>query len=122
MSTYVPIQTESLSSNKPPFFNGTNYSYWKVRMTIFIQSRSYLLWKVIMDGPTMPKKMVDGVEVDKPEREWREDDFKLIEINQQATNLLYCALDSNEFHRISCCSSAKEIWDMLEVTHLGIDK
>ena len=32
-------------------------------------------------------------------------------------NVLYCALDANEFNRVSVCTSAKEIWDTLEVTH-----
>ena len=32
-------------------------------------------------------------------------------------DVLYCALDVNEFNRISVCTSAKEIWDIIEVTH-----
>ena len=32
---------------------------------------------------------------------------------------LYCALDVNEFNRISGCETAKEIWNKLEVTHEG---
>ena len=34
-------------------------------------------------------------------------------------NCLYCALDSNEFDRISSCNLAKEIWDKLEATYEG---
>ena len=30
---------------------------------------------------------------------------------------MYCALDINEFNRISTYNLAKEIWDRLEVTH-----
>ena len=32
-------------------------------------------------------------------------------------NILYCALDPNEFNRIFTCELVKEIWDKLEVTH-----
>ena len=32
-------------------------------------------------------------------------------------NVLYCALDANEFDRILVCTTAKEIWDTLEVIH-----
>ena len=32
-------------------------------------------------------------------------------------NVLYCALDANQFNRISVCTSTKEIWDILEVVH-----
>ena len=62
---------------------------------------------------------VDGVDIPKPEEDWDENDMKMDELNVKAMNLLYCALDSNEFNRISTCNTAKEIWDKLEVTHEG---
>ena len=34
-------------------------------------------------------------------------------------NLLYCALDSNEFNRISTYESANDIWNRLKVAHKG---
>ena len=37
-------------------------------------------------------------------------------------NVLYCALDANEFNRISVCTSTKEIQDTLEVTHEGTNQ
>ena len=63
--------------------------------------------------------MVNGIASLKPEEDWNEQDIKKIELNAKAMNLLYCALDPNEFNRVSTCSSAKEIWDTLEVTHEG---
>ena len=35
----------------------------------------------------------------------------------KAINILYCALDVNEFNRLSTYNSSKEIWDRLEITH-----
>ena len=32
-------------------------------------------------------------------------------------NALFCALDKNEFHRVSNCSNAYEIWRKLEVVY-----
>ena len=63
--------------------------------------------------------MVNGVATPKLEDDWDEQDIKKIELNAKAMNLLYCALDPTEFNRVSTCSSAKEIWDTLEVTHEG---
>ena len=40
---------ESFATNKPPFFIGTNYSYWKTKMTWFLQSTYLDLWDVIED-------------------------------------------------------------------------
>ena len=37
-------------------------------------------------------------------------------------NVMYCALDANEFNRISVYTYAKEIWDTLEVTHEGTNQ
>ncbi|XP_058222936.1 uncharacterized protein LOC131332656 [Rhododendron vialii] len=113
--TFLP---EGQSSNRPPLFSGTNYNYWKARMRIYIQT-DYKLWRIIVDGPHRPTKTVNGVVVFKEEKEWDANDVKGIELNAKAMNLLYCALDPNEFNRVSTCESAKEIWDKLEVTHEG---
>ena len=37
-------------------------------------------------------------------------------------NVLYCALDANEFNRFSVCISIKEIWDTLKVIHEGTNQ
>ena len=37
-------------------------------------------------------------------------------------NVLYCALDANEFNKISVYTSVKEIWDTLEVIHEGTNQ
>ena len=39
--------TEGQSTNRPPLFHGTNYTYWKVRMKIYIQANDYDAWKSI---------------------------------------------------------------------------
>ena len=46
----------------------------------------------------------------------------MAQLNAKAMNILYCALDANEFNRISTCMSAKKIWDRLEVTHEGTNQ
>jgi hypothetical protein len=46
----------------------------------------------------------------------------LIELNCKVMSSLYCALDQNEFNRVSSCDSAKEIWDKLEVTYEGTNQ
>ena len=60
---------ESFAANKPPFFTGTNYPYWKTKMAQFLQSTNLDIWGVIEDGPTFPSKLVDGVMVLKPKQE-----------------------------------------------------
>ena len=113
---------EGQSTNRPPLFNGSNYSYWKARMKIFIQALDYDLWSIIVNGPHTPTTRQNGMEILKPKMEWDEHDRKLAQLNAKAMNVLYCSLDANEFNRISVCISAKKIWDRLEVTHEGTNQ
>merc|ERR1712080_431839 len=42
--------------------------------------------------------------------------------NAKAMNMLYCALDRNEFNRVSICTSAYQIWETLKTIHEGTNK
>lgn len=42
------------STIRPPFFDGNNYSYWKTRLRIFLQTLDYEILRIICDGPFMP--------------------------------------------------------------------
>ena len=86
-------------------------------MRIYVQFVDYELWRIIVKGLKTPTKKVEEINVPKPESEWNEDDLKMLQSNVKAMNILYCALDPNEFNRLFTCELAKEIWDILEVTH-----
>jgi hypothetical protein len=116
-NTFRPQMVEGQSTNRPPLFNSSDYSYWKTRMTTYIKGQDYLIWKIILNGPHVPTKIVEEQEIPKQETEWDENDVKLIELNYKAMNCLYCAFDSKEFDEISSCNSAKEIWERLEATY-----
>ena len=87
-------------------------------MRIFIQASDYKLWSSIVSGPHTPIKIVNNVPILKLESEWDETDERMAKLNAKAMNLLYCALDAQEFNRKFSCISVKEIWDKLEVTLL----
>ena len=36
--------------------------------------------------------------------------------------MLHCALDVNEYNRISTCTSAKQVWDKIEITYEGTNQ
>ena len=110
---------EGQSSNRPPLFTGSNYSHWKNRMKIFIQSTDYDLWKIVAYGPIIPTKKSGEVIIHKVEDEWSNIDKHNIEKNFKAMNLLLCAITPSEYDCVSACESAKEIWDKLEMSHEG---
>ena len=56
-------------------------------------------------------------DIPNPSSQWIELEKKTISLNFKATNALFYALDKKEFHRMSNCESAKEIWNKLEVIY-----
>ena len=121
-TNFGSLFNEGQSINRPPLFNGINYTYQKVRMKIFIQVVDYDLWSIIVNGPHIPTHTINNLVTLKPERDWDENDKKLAQLNAKGMNILYCSLDANEFNRISVCASAKEIWERLEITHEGTNQ
>ncbi|KAH9679892.1 Integrase catalytic domain-containing protein [Citrus sinensis] len=114
---------EGQSTTRPPFFDGNDYPYWKTRMRIYLQALDYEIWEVVCDGPFMPlTKNEFGEDIPKPSREWNELEKRKASLNSKAMNALFCALDKKEFHRVSSCESANEIWHKLEVAFEGMNQ
>ena len=104
---------EGCSVFRPPFFNGLDYTYWKTRMRVFLISLNLDLWNIIENGFQLPSK---------PMNEWSVLEKKNFSLNAKAMNALFCALDKNEFNRISTCETAFDIWRTLEITHEGTSR
>ena len=60
--------TEDQSTSRPPLFNSTNYTFWKARMKIFIQTLDYDMWGVITRGPHTPTLKINGASFPKPQK------------------------------------------------------
>ncbi|VFQ79754.1 unnamed protein product [Cuscuta campestris] len=111
--------TEGQSTTRPPLFDGTNYSYWKERMRIFIQSNDYKLWLIVKNGCGVPMKKVGEVNVPKTEEEFTDEDCKKMELNAKAINMIYCGVNADDYRKISRCETAKQMWEKLKVTYEG---
>ena len=48
---------------------GTDYPYWKTKMTWFLKSTNLDLSDVVEDGPHIPSKLENGVIVPEPKQE-----------------------------------------------------
>jgi len=86
-------------------------------MKFFIESIDYRIWNAIMNGPYIPVSVVNGISIAKPFDELTEAKNKRVQYDCVAKNIITSALNVDEFFRVSQCSSAKEMWDILEVTH-----
>ena len=113
---------EGASINRPPYFNGDCYAYWKIKMKIFIQSQDLDVWDAIENGAFVPTIEIEGTRQAKPRKEWTDEEKKRVQFDLRAKNILTSALGYDEFFRISNCTSAKDMWDTLEVTHEGTNE
>ncbi|GAV86760.1 DUF4219 domain-containing protein [Cephalotus follicularis] len=108
---------ESQNISKPPYFDGNNYSHWKAKMTIFIQSLDYNLWDLIVDGPNLPTiRNENGETISKPRSSYNDEDRKRVQMNAKAKHIIIFTINSSDFNRVSSCILAKEMWDRLEIT------
>ncbi|VFQ95651.1 unnamed protein product [Cuscuta campestris] len=110
---------EGQSTVRPPFFDGTNYSYWKEQMRIFVQSNDFKIWLAIKNGDSLPMKKIGDTLIPKDEDEYDEADFKKAQLNATAINFLYCAVNANDYQKISRCQTANQMWNKLMITYEG---
>jgi hypothetical protein len=87
---------------KPPHFDENNYDYWKIRMTVHLRAMGGSICRIVGDGFVVLKQDEPTV-----------NDEQNILVNDQAMNVLYDALDINEFNRIKTLTTTHEIWTKL---------
>ena len=88
----------------PHIFDGTNYTYWKVRMRAFLQSLDEKVWQAVKIGWTKPKEAP---------ADWDEAKIKAANFNSRALNALFSTVTNEEFQKISSTEIAKEAWTIL---------
>ena len=95
---------------KPPFFDGTNYPYWKIHMSAYLQSISYRVWEICLD----PTFEVQGARIMPLKIEFHDS-------NNKARNALFSCLPLAEFERLGHLGMTHEIQSTLEKFHEGND-
>eukprot|EP00253_Pinus_taeda_P025092 PITA_25092 len=99
---------EREASIRPSIFDGTNFNYWKVRVTAYLQSLGTDVWDIIETGYTFPS----ATPIDAAEK-------KKYETNSKAVNTLLGCLSQTEFVKVMQYKSAKEIWDKIVLSYEG---
>ena len=84
-----------------PLFDGTNYTYWKVRMKVFLQALGEQVWQAIEVGWIKPKEAL---------MDWDEATIKAANFNSRALNAFFFCVTNEEFKKISSTEIAKEAW------------
>ena len=89
----------SQSLNVPSFFDGNNYAFWKVRMNAFFFSIDDTVWDVVEAGWTRSEAAKST---------WDKAALAAANANSKALNAIFYGVSSDEFHRISHITVAKE--------------
>ena len=85
-------------SGKPPTFDGTNYLYWKIRMSTYLQSLGSRVWEICEDTTYVVLVV------------WlTQDQIDQHDANCKARNALFAYLSPSEFDRVSHLPTAWEI-------------
>ena len=96
------------ASIRPPIFDGTNFIYWKVRVTAYLQSLGIEVWDIIDTGYTFPS----ATPTDPAEK-------KKYETIENVVNTLLGCLSQSEFVKVMQFKSTKEIWDKIVLSYEG---
>ena len=114
MQSLTPFEMDrSQSLNAPPYFDGSNYAFWKVQMRAFLCSIDEYVWDVVD---------IDWTRLEEAKSTWDKVALATSNANSKALNVIFCGMSPNEFHRISHITIAKEAWQILETTYEGTKK
>ena len=104
---------QSQSLNAPPYFEWSNYDFWKVRIRAFLCSIDDSVWDAVKIGWTR---------LEAAKSTWDKAALVTANANSKALNAIFYGVSPNEFHRISHVTIAKEAWQILETTYESTKK
>ncbi|GJZ70676.1 hypothetical protein Tco_0634527 [Tanacetum coccineum] len=120
------------TDTRPPMLVESDYDSWKIRIHRYIRGKpnGKLIWKSIQNGPTPHPMITDPPPTDstivpaprkKLDSEFSEEENKLEMADTQAEIILSQGLPRHIFNNLNQTSTAKEIWDNVELLMQGSD-
>jgi hypothetical protein len=101
---------EGTSASKPPLFDGTNFSFWKIRMRTYLMALGVDVWDVVETGYTKPVVLAS------------KDDKLEFSFNAKGMNAILNGLAEAEFVKVMHLDTAKAMWDKLINSYEGNEK
>ena len=89
--------SHTVAPNSFPIFNGSNYTFWNLRMKAYLKSVG--VWHIIESRWTNLDKAID---------EFSKDEKSASSANDKVLNAIFTFISIEEFSRISRCVIAKE--------------
>jgi hypothetical protein len=93
--------------DKPPFFDGISFDYWKRKMKMYLGLINDKVWDMVENEFVIldPTNLTDN--------------DKIKQCNTMALNTIYNGIDSKVFEQIKDLEKASEVWVRLEETYEG---
>ncbi|GJR44650.1 hypothetical protein Tco_1312753 [Tanacetum coccineum] len=118
------------TDTRPPMLVENDYESWKIRIHRYIRGKpnGKLIWKSIQNGPTPHPMVTDPSPSDstimpaprkKLDSEFNEEENKLEMADTQAEIILSQGLPRHIFNNLNQTSTAKEIWENVEMLMQG---
>ncbi|GJW36408.1 retrovirus-related pol polyprotein from transposon TNT 1-94 [Tanacetum coccineum] len=118
------------TDTRPPMLVESDYDSWKIRIHRYIRGKpnGKLIWKSIQNGPTPHPMITDPPPTDstvvpaprkKLDSEFNEEENILEMADTQAEIILSQGLPRHIFNNLNQTSTAKEIWDNVELLMQG---
>ena len=125
------------SFTRPPMFDKNDFSGWKGRMSLFLESIDNDMPDILVDGPYVPKETVvtpkaapaDGADpgppdvriVVKEKADWVDNDKRMANLDVKARNFIVMAVPKDIYKAIRHCTNAKKMWETLTVMFEGCE-
>ena len=103
----------SQSLNAPPYFDGSNYAFWKVRVRAFLR---------FIDESVQDTIDIGWTRLEAAKSTWDKAALVACNANSKTLNVIFCGVSLDEFHRISHITVAKEAQEILKTTYEGTKK
>ncbi|XP_024190431.1 uncharacterized protein LOC112194422 [Rosa chinensis] len=116
------------SVNNPPWFDGgcEKYTQWKIYMKSYLFAQDEHAWNIVENGWKTPMVSSKGegssTTIPKPRNDWTEEEVHDLQADFKAKNSVFTALSERDKLRISQCDTAKQAWDLLQITYEGNKK
>ena len=95
---------EGGSISRPPLLDGSNYSYWKACMKVFIKKIKEKAWRAVLTSwEHLVTKNTKGKEILKPEITWSTEEDRLTNNNSNALNAIFNGVNANQFKLSQGC-------------------
>ncbi|GJW46517.1 hypothetical protein Tco_0078163 [Tanacetum coccineum] len=104
-----------------PQLDVEDFTSWKDRFLVYLDGLEHFLFKILKNGPFVPKSIACKPEnfLPKPQKHWTATDRKLVNQDKRPKSIIISCLPNDTMKVVIKCSTARETWNDLIQSHEG---